>query len=182
MWFGRYLTLQTIVLTLSLGHKVVAVAATAGELEFVTAARALVEVPTAGDLIALTSHWRQRAGIIHIVARILALLLAGIVVLVAAAARVDELIAKSILVVVVPTRYALVTVAGFRGLVALAGINWLLWLLFYIVNATCRAILFSIETILVAAAASVVELLAVTAGRVVAPLKLPVIAITHRSG
>lgn len=114
LWFGRYLTLQTIVLTLSLGHKVVAVAATAGELEFVTAARALVKVPTAGDLIALTSHWRQRASIIHIVARILALFLAGIVVLVAAAARVDELIAKAILVVVVPTRYALVTVAGFR--------------------------------------------------------------------
>lgn len=111
---------------------------------------------------------------------ILALLLGGKVVVIATAARVNKFIAESLLAVVVPARCVLITVARLWGPEALIRFRFWARFLIYACNATRRAVLFGIEAIIVAPAATIVELLAATQSRIIVPLEHILSAIAHR--
>lgn len=119
----------------------------------------------------------------HLMAVILALLLAGKVIVVAAATRVDKLVAETLLLIVVPASDVFVAVAGIQGSGALGRFVFNSWLL-YILSAWIaprRAILFRLKAIVVAVTAAIIEHLALPGSCVVVPHEHILVTTAHIS-
>jgi len=103
--------------------EVVAITAASGVLKLVASTAALIEEPAPGEVTASSLDRWQSTGGLGIMAFVLALLLAGVVVGIAATARVDELVAESQLAVVVPADLVLEAVARLGCQEALRGVG-----------------------------------------------------------